>query len=301
MHTHVPIQLGWHGQVVRQGPAKPLSPVRIWVPPSFFPELYLLYIVPTPIGNLQDITLRAIETLKNVDLILAEDTRVTQKLCHHFDIPTPMKSYHSFSEKAHLEKVLSALRENKDIALVSDAGTPGISDPGALLINACHSEGIPVTVLPGANAITTAVVLSGYGELPFQFLGFFPKKKQADTIIKACFYEGISVFYEAPHRIVKTLAAFPKETKITLTRELSKKFEQRLSGTCESLLSHFESNDPRGEMVLLVEGFRKRSHDGKELVQELEKTFGIDQKMALKVAADLLNIPKRELYGAVHE
>lgn len=261
----------------------------------------MLYIVPTPLGNLKDITLRALETLKEVDVIFAEDTRVTQKLCHHYEISTPLQSYHSFSEKSKVEHLLNILSAGQSIALVSDAGTPCISDPGSFLIQTCHERSIPVTVLPGPNAITTAIVLSGYGEKPFQFLGFFPKKKQAHALIQSVFYDGVTVFYEAPHRIVKTLSAFPKKTKLTITRELSKKFEERLHGTCDELMAHFASNEPKGEMVLLVEGGKVPTHDGKELVELLQDTFGVDQKIALKTAAELLNIPKRSLYDSFHE
>jgi len=178
---------------------------------------------------------------------------------------------------------------------------PGISDPGSLLISACHEAGIPVTIYPGPSACITALVLSGLAEHPFQFRGFFPQKKQKEEVVSSLYYPGISIYYEAPHRILDTLECFPANAKLAIGRELTKKYEQHISGTQQELLTHFKEHSPRGEFVLLVTGYHQPKQDPKELVDELIEKFSIDQKTALKLASELLGIPKRDIYKLCHD
>ena len=218
-----------------------------------------LWLVPTPIGNLGDITLRALETLRKVDLILAEDTRTTAKLLQHYDIEVPMRSYHMHNEHKSVPKLIDELRIGNSMALVSDAGSPGISDPGFLLVRACVEAGIPVNALPGATALIPAVTLSGLPSERFVFEGFLPQKKGRQTRLKALEAEQRTmVFYESPHRLVKTLSQLAKhlgeERNVSVSRELSKKFEETLRGTLASVVHHFMETPPKGEFVIVVEG-----------------------------------------------
>lgn len=218
-----------------------------------------LYIIPTPIGNLEDITLRALRLLKEVDLILAEDTRTTGILLKHYEISNKMQSYHKFNEHKTVEHIVELLKSGMNIALVSDAGTPGISDPGFLIARECAKEGVKVECLPGATAFVPALVASGIPSDKFCFEGFLPQKKGRQTRLKFLAEEPRTiVLYESPHRVKKTLeqlAEYLGEDRFAATcREISKKFEDIQRGTLKELISYFELNEPRGEFVLIVSG-----------------------------------------------
>ena len=218
-----------------------------------------LYIVPTPIGNLKDMTFRAIEVLKEADLILAEDTRTSGKLLKHFEISTPMMSYHMHNEHKVLEGIVKRIKNGETMALISDAGTPAISDPGFLLVRACIEENIEVDCLPGATALIPALVNSGFPNDRFIFEGFLPVKKGRQTRFESLAEETRTlIFYESPHRIVKTLSQvvqfFGSQRKVSVSRELSKLHEETIRGTAEEVLLHFEKHPPKGEIVLIVEG-----------------------------------------------
>ena len=219
-----------------------------------------LYIVPTPIGNLEDITLRAINVLKEVDFILAEDTRTTSHLLRHLGIEKPMHSHHKFNEHATVGRVAEAIAQGKNVALVSDAGTPGISDPGFLLVRRCVEEGIEVVTLPGATALIPAVVQSGFPCDRFCFEGFLPQKKGRMKRLEELSTERRTlVLYESPYRVVKCLEqlaeTFGAERRVAVVREITKKFEESVRGTIIEVLDHFRENEPKGEFVIVVEGY----------------------------------------------
>lgn len=218
-----------------------------------------LFLVPTPIGNLEDITLRAIRILKESDLILAEDTRTSGKLLKHLDVNTHMQSFHMHNEHKMLDRILDKLKMGNQIAMISDAGTPGISDPGFLLVRACVENGIPTECLPGATALIPALVQSGFPTDRFIFEGFLPPKKGRQTRLKAWAEESKTiVFYESPHKIVKTLKQIQEfmggDRKIAVSREISKKFEETVRGTVDELIVHFQQKAPKGEFVVILEG-----------------------------------------------
>ena len=218
-----------------------------------------LYIIPTPVGNLEDMTLRAIRLLKEVDLILAEDTRTTGILLKHFEIENRMHSYHKFNEHKTVSNIIEQLNSGLNIGLVSDAGTPGISDPGFLIARECAREGIDVECLPGATALIPALVASGIPSDKFCFEGFLPPKKGRQTRLKFLAEETRTiVLYESPHRVKKTLlqlAEFLGEDRYAATcREISKKFEETKRGTLKYLNEYYELNDPRGEFVIIISG-----------------------------------------------
>ena len=219
----------------------------------------MLYLVPTPIGNLEDITLRAIRILKEVDIILAEDTRTSRKLLDHYGIETPLWAHHAHNEHAGVNGALRELLAGKKIALISDAGTPGISDPGFLLVRECIKNHIAVECLPGATAFVPALVDSGFPINRFVFEGFLPLKKGRQTLLnKLKTEERAIVFYESPHRICKTLLElqnyFEEGRKICVCRELSKKFEEIVRGEIKEVALHFEKNAPKGEFVVIIQG-----------------------------------------------
>ncbi|MBO5895555.1 MAG: 16S rRNA (cytidine(1402)-2'-O)-methyltransferase [Alistipes sp.] len=219
-----------------------------------------LYIVPTPIGNLEDITLRAINVLKEVDFILAEDTRTTSFLLRHLGIEKPMHSHHKFNEHATVGRVAEAIANGRDVALVSDAGTPGISDPGFLLVRRCVEEGIDVVTLPGATALIPAVVQSGFPCDRFCFEGFLPQKKGRMKRLEELSTEPRTlVLYESPYRVVKCLeqlaATFGAERRVAVVREITKKFEECVRGSVAEALDHFRAHEPKGEFVIVVEGY----------------------------------------------
>ena len=218
-----------------------------------------LFIVPTPIGNLEDITLRAISTLKSVDLILAEDTRTSGKLLKHFEISTSMQSYHMHNEHKILDRIIEKLKSGFEIALISDAGTPAISDPGFLLTRACVAEQIPVECLPGATAFVPALVNSGLPNDRFIFEGFLPIKKGRKTRLKLLAEEERTiVLYESPHKLNKTLEQiclfFGEDRQISISRELTKLFEETRRGTAKELLDHYSKAAVKGEIVIVISG-----------------------------------------------
>lgn len=221
-----------------------------------------LYIVPTPIGNLKDMTFRAIEVLKEADLVLAEDTRVTKKLLVHYEINTPLQSHHQNNEHKTLDRLMQQLNKGKQIALVSDAGTPAISDPGYLLVRECVRRGIAIETLPGATAFVPALVNSGIPCNQFLFEGFLPHKKGRQTALNKIVEESrTTVLYESPHRLMKTLDALVElcdpERQVSVSRELSKLHEETVRGTVVEVRDHFETHPPKGEIVVVLAGSGK--------------------------------------------
>lgn len=226
-----------------------------------------LYIVPTPVGNLGDITLRALEVLKTADFILAEDTRTSQKLLNHFEIKNKLFSYHKYNEHQKLDSIIQLLRSGNFGALISDAGTPGISDPGFLMVRECLQQGIEVECLPGATALIPALVASGLPADRFIFEGFLPQKKGRKSRIQS--YENETrtlIFYESPFRLVKTLTEFSEilglQRNASVAREISKIYEENKRGTLQDLINHYTQKPPKGEIVIIIEG--KQKHELKE-------------------------------------
>lgn len=218
-----------------------------------------LFLVPTPIGNLKDITLRAIEVLNAVDVILAEDTRTTGKLLKYLEIKRPLQSYHIFNEHKTVEKLVDRMRRGEVLALVSDAGTPGISDPGFLLVRAAKDAGLEVNCLPGATAFVPALVNSGLPNDRFTFEGFLPHKKGRKTRIESLLEESRTmIFYESPHRLMKTLEqfaeAFGPDRMASVSRELTKIYEENVRGTLQELVEYYKEHPIKGEIVLVVQG-----------------------------------------------
>jgi 16S rRNA (cytidine1402-2'-O)-methyltransferase len=220
-----------------------------------------LYIVPTPIGNLKDMTFRAVEVLKAVDLILAEDTRTSGKLLKHFEINTPLQSHHMHNEHKTVEGIINKLKGGITIALISDAGTPAISDPGFLLTRACIDNDIEVDCLPGATAFVPALVNSGFPNDKFVFEGFLPVKKGRQTRFQILAEETRTmIFYESPHKLIKTLTNFceyfGEERPVSVSRELTKLYEETIRGTAKDVLEHYTKKPPKGEIVIVVGGKR---------------------------------------------
>jgi len=218
-----------------------------------------LYLVPTPIGNLQDITLRAIEVLKSVDVVLAEDTRTTGKLLKHLQIQRPLQSYHIFNEHKTIERLVERMKQGEQMALVSDAGTPGISDPGFLLVRAVRDAGLTTNCLPGATAFVPALVNSGLPADRFVFEGFLPHKKGRKTRIENLREESRTmIFYESPHRLMKSLeqfsVAFGEDRMACVSRELTKIYEENVRGTLKELITYYQEHPIKGEIVLTVAG-----------------------------------------------
>lgn len=272
----------------------------------------VLYLCATPIGNLADMTFRVIDTLKEADLIAAEDTRNSLKLLTHFDIHTPMTSYHEYNKVEKAQALIAQLKEGKNIALITDAGTPAISDPGEVLVAMCQKEQITVTSLPGAAACITALTLSGLSTRRFCFEGFLPPDtKPRKEILESLTNESRTmILYEAPHHLKKTLRELYDclgERRITICRELTKRFETVLPTTFSEALSRYESEEPRGEYVLVIEGkslaeqknerqeeYRKRSVE--EHMRFYEEQ-GITHKEAMKRVAADRGVTKREIYA----
>lgn len=218
-----------------------------------------LYLVPTPIGNLDDMTFRAVQLLKDVNTILAEDTRTSGKLLKHFNISTPMQSHHMHNEHKMVDAIVNRIKSGEDIAVISDAGTPGISDPGFLLARACIEAGLDVECLPGATALIPALVNSGLPNDKFVFEGFLPVKKGRQTRLKFLAEEPRTmVFYESPHKLLKTLGHFAEyfgdDRQVSVSRELTKLFEETVRGTVQAVIAHFEEKAPKGEFVIVVSG-----------------------------------------------
>lgn len=270
-----------------------------------------LYVVPTPIGNLKDITLRALETLKEADIIAAEDTRQTLKLLNHFDIKKSLISYHKYNEQIKSDKIIELLQEGQKVALVSDAGMPGISDPGSVIIKRCIEENLNFEVLPGATAIITALVYSGLDTTKFLFRGFLPRENKERKIItdELINSQETIVFYEAPHRLLETLKYLLDvfgSRKVAICRELTKIYEEIYRGRLDEALEYFIENKPRGEFVIVLEG-----KDPEEIKEEKKEAWidlsiedhikkyineGISKKEAIKLVAKDRELPKNEVY-----
>ncbi len=275
-----------------------------------------LYLCATPIGNLEDITFRVLRTLKEVDLIAAEDTRNSMKLLNHFEIKTPMTSYHEYNKIEKAYQLLAKLQEGKNIALVTDAGTPGISDPGEELVRICLEEGIEVTSLPGPAACITALTMSGQATRRFAFEAFLPrdKKERAFVLGELKNETRTIVLYEAPHHLVKTLEELHEtlgNRGISICRELTKRYEETVKTTLENALSYYEAHEPRGEYVLVVEGKsraeiadeQKRAWENLSLEEHMAiyEDQGIAHKEAMKLVAKDRGIGKREVYQRLLE
>ena len=271
----------------------------------------ILYLCATPIGNLDDMTFRVLETLREVDVIAAEDTRNSIKLLNRFEIKTPMTSYHEYNKVEKAEKLISMLQEGKKIALITDAGTPAISDPGEVLVRMCHENNVTVTSLPGACACITALTLSGLPTRRFCFEAFLPAdKNERRTILEDLKEESRTIIlYEAPHHLKGTLQELYEalgERKLTLCRELTKKFETVMPTTLEQAISFYEENEPKGEYVLVLEGksFETRKEEKKREWQQLSieehmafyEEQGMDRKEAMKRVAKDRGISKRDVY-----
>ena len=273
-----------------------------------------LYLCATPIGNLEDITYRVLRILKEVDLIAAEDTRNSIKLLNHFEIHTPMTSYHEYNKFEKGQELVEELRAGRNIALITDAGMPGISDPGEELVKMCAEAGIPVTVLPGACACVTALTVSGLGTRRFAFEAFLPMdKKERQSILEEMKSETRTmVLYEAPHRLLKTLGELKEilgDRRISICRELTKKHETIFRTDLEAAIRHYEAEAPRGECVLVIEG-RSREEIEKEKQEAWEEMTiadhvalyekqGIARKEAMRLAAKDRGVSKRDIYQAL--
>lgn len=273
-----------------------------------------LYLCATPIGNLEDITLRVLRTLEEVDLIAAEDTRNSIKLLNHYEIKTPMTSYHEFNkiEKAH--QLVQKMQEGVNIALITDAGTPGISDPGEELVKIAYEAGIEVTSLPGAAACITALTMSGLSTRRFAFEAFLPKdKKECKRVLEELQRETRTIIiYEAPHHLIKTLeelSSYLGNRRITLCRELTKKYEEGQRTTIDEVLEYYKDKEPRGEYVLIIEGKtkeeveeeRKKEWENLSLEEHMQvyEQKGISRKEAMKLVAKDRGISKRDVYQAL--
>lgn len=275
-----------------------------------------LYLCATPIGNLDDITFRVLETLKNVDVIAAEDTRNSIKLLNRFEIKTPMTSYHEFNKYDKGRQLIEQLLEGKNIAVITDAGMPGISDPGEELVKMAYEAGVPVTVLPGACACVTALTLSGLPTRRFCFEAFLPtdKKERKDVLAELTDETRTIVLYEAPHRLVKTLAELMDtlgDRRLTICRELTKKHEEAFRTTFAEALAFYEENEPKGECVLVIEGAdreelrraEQESFAELSLEEHMERYLsqGMSKKDAMKAVAADRGVSKREIYAMLLE
>ncbi len=274
-----------------------------------------LYLCATPIGNLQDMTPRVVETLRTVDLIAAEDTRNSIKLLNHFDIHTPMTSYHEYNKVEKARQLVGQLQAGRSIALVTDAGTPAISDPGEVLVRMCQEGGVPVTSLPGAAACITALTLSGLSTRRFCFEGFLPsdKKEKREVLEELARETRTIVLYEAPHHLTRTLEELYQclgDRRITLCRELTKKFETVVPTTLALALEDFRQQEPRGEYVLVLEGKSRSALRQEEIAawesmsieehMDFYRQRGMEDKEAMKQVARDRGVSKREVYACLH-
>lgn len=273
-----------------------------------------LYLVATPIGNLGDMTRRAIDTLKEVDIIAAEDTRNSIKLLNHFDIKTPMTAYHEHNKYEKADVLVKELLDGKNIAVITDAGTPGISDPGEVLVSKSHEMGIPVTTLPGCCALINALIISGLPTRRFSFEAFLPsdKKERANILEELKNDTRTIIIYEAPHHLKKTLGELRNalgDRNIALCKELTKKFENVHKTTIDGAVAYYEENEPKGEYVLVIEGKNRE-----DIIKEAQDQFqsmsieehmdmyisqGIDKKEAMKLVAKDRGVSKRDIYNAL--
>lgn len=271
----------------------------------------ILYLCATPIGNLGDMTPRVVETLRGVDLIAAEDTRNSIKLLNHFEIRTSMTSYHEYNKVEKAEYLVAQLEQGKNVALITDAGTPAISDPGEVLVAKCHEAGITVTSLPGAAACITALTLSGLSTRRFCFEAFLPadKKEKAEILAELKEESRTIILYEAPHHLVRTLEELFHtlgDRRLTLCRELTKKFETVIPTTIKDALTLYETEEPRGEYVLVIEGksLKQKKEERRESWQSMSieehmayyEQEGLDEKSAMKQVAKDRGVPKRDIY-----
>lgn len=282
----------------------------------------ILYLCATPIGNLQDMTPRVIQTLQEADLIAAEDTRNSIRLLNHFDIHTPMTSYHEYNRVEKAKQLIEQLKAGKNIALITDAGTPAISDPGQVLVQLCHENNVPVTSLPGPAACIVALTLSGLPTGRFCFEGFLPSDKsdQASKVRKRQILEELGretrtmILYEAPHHLVRTLKELHEilgDRRVTLCRELTKRFETVTPTTIEKALQYYENETPRGEYVLVVEGKSleavrqetQASWEAMSIEEHMEYyvSRGMDGKLAMKQVAKDRGVGKREIYAYLNK
>ena len=272
-----------------------------------------LYLCATPIGNLADITYRAVETLRTADVIAAEDTRHTRGLLAHYDIHAPMTSYHEHNKGEKGAELIERLRAGETVVCVSDAGLPGIADPGGDLARRAIAEGIPVTPLPGANAALSALICAGLPLEGFTFVGFLPRKekKRREVLARVAAYPETLIFYEAPHRLRETLAALATglgaQRRACAARELTKKFEEFRRTTLGELLAHYREHEPRGEFVLIVAGADENAAGTADAAEEMSLTEryaahiakGLDKKEAMRRTAQELGISRRAVYQAV--
>lgn len=260
----------------------------------------MLYLVSTPIGNLKDITLRALEVLNLCDYILCEDTRHSLILLKEYNIQKPLKSFHKFNEKKLEDSIIHDLRLDQNIALITDAGSPGICDPGERLIQRCYLEKLPLTAIPGASAWSIALSLCPFSKDHVQFMGFLPKQQQQrkKTLAKALSLPWTTIFYETPHHLSEVLTILPSSRKICILRELTKKFETIEIGTVEECSATFKKKSPKGEFVLIVEGNQDNPYilSPQEHVQSLKTEYGLSQQEAIKICAELRNVTKSSIY-----
>ncbi len=274
-----------------------------------------LYLCATPIGNLGDMTPRVVETMQNVDVIAAEDTRNSIKLLNHFEIHTPMTSYHEYNKVEKAKQLVGQLLNGQNIALITDAGTPAISDPGEVLVQMCHESGVHVTSLPGPAACITALTLSGLSTRRFCFEGFLPadKKEKREILEELATESRTMILYEAPHHLVRTLEELYGalgERRITLCRELTKRFETVMPTTLEGALAFYKEEEPRGEYVLVLEG-KSREEKREEAIASWQSMSieehmayyeqqGMDNKSAMKQVAKDRGVGKRDIYQHLH-
>lgn len=271
----------------------------------------MLYLVATPIGNLQDITFRAVEILQSCDYILCEDTRRTAILLNHFKIKKPLKAYHKFNESAKENPILEDLREGKSIALVSDAGTPGISDPGAKLVQVCVDHKIKVCAIPGPCAAIAALTCSGLSTDRFTFYGFLPRKagELNAALQEILSYAQTTICYESPHRIrnvLEIIHSIDPLRKVVIARELTKKFEEVINGTASELIKNWEGKDIKGEIVLLIDRAISIKEEIwnllsiEEHVDLIQNTYSLSRMQAMKIAGSLRGLSKRQVYQSLH-
>ncbi|MBQ6549810.1 MAG: 16S rRNA (cytidine(1402)-2'-O)-methyltransferase [Lachnospiraceae bacterium] len=272
----------------------------------------MLYLCATPIGNLGDMTERCVEILKNVDVIAAEDTRNSIRLLNHFDIHTPMTAYHEYNRYDKAEALVEKLREGASVACITDAGTPGISDPGEVLVKKCIEAGIPVTSVPGACAAVSALILSGLSTRRFRFEGFLPteKKERKEALSDLQNETCTLIFYEAPHRLKRTLSDLCEafgDRRVSVVRELTKKHEEVLRMTLREAVLYYEKEEPRGEFVLVLEGRSREARQEEEraawermsVLEHVQyyEAQGLSRKDAMKAAAKDRNVTRREIYS----
>lgn len=269
----------------------------------FIPFKPMLYLISTPIGNLKDISFRAIHTLKSCHYILCEDTRHSQKLLHHYEIKQKLISHHQFNEASREDQIIKDLKEGLEIGIISDAGTPGISDPGIRLVKRCKQENIPVVSIPGACAAICAITCSGLDTDKFQYLGFLPKKESElhRTLIGTLQYTGTSICYESPKRlknVLRKIAELDPNREIVIARELTKKFEEVRLGLAKDLT---DIPEPKGEIVLLISPNKEdnpwKALSPEEHVTWLEETYKLSKKDAIKMTAEMRGVPKRDIYN----